>query len=81
MEYNTGDPDYVHKDHNPNPGSEEAIEAGCICPVLDNEHGRGYMGDPNAFVYTKGCPVHSFIEATTTKIGYMPPMTLGGPEK
>ena len=28
----------------PPPGSAEAIEQGCTCPVLDNEHGRGYMG-------------------------------------
>ena len=25
----------------PNPGSEEAIENGCICPVLDNHGGLG----------------------------------------
>jgi hypothetical protein len=22
------------------PGSDEALNAGCICPVLDNRHGR-----------------------------------------
>ena len=27
-----------------NPGSDEAIAAGCTCPVIDNGHGRGYMG-------------------------------------
>lgn len=42
----------------PNPGTEEAIKAGCICPVLDNEYGKGYMGQSNIFVYTVGCPVH-----------------------
>lgn len=31
-------------DHPPNPGSPESIAAGCICPVLDNAHGRGWMG-------------------------------------
>ena len=28
----------------PSPGSEEARTAGCRCPVMDNGHGRGYMG-------------------------------------
>lgn len=31
----------------PNPGSKAAIEAGCICPVMDNRHGIGItMTDP-----------------------------------
>lgn len=48
----------------PNPGSEEAIRRGCACPVMDNGHGRGWMGgvkDENGdtvFVYTVGCPIH-----------------------
>jgi hypothetical protein len=25
----------------PKPGSKEAIEAGCKCPVIDNHHGEG----------------------------------------
>lgn len=41
-----------------NPGSDEAIAAGCACPVIDNGHGRGYMGQPDVFVYTVGCPLH-----------------------
>lgn len=28
----------------PNPGSKEAIDLGCVCPVLDNAHGRGAWG-------------------------------------
>lgn len=42
----------------PNPGSPEAIAKGCTCPVLDNSHGRGYMGIKDVFVYREGCPVH-----------------------
>lgn len=30
----------------PSPGSKEAGELGCLCPVIDNERGRGY------------CPLH-----------------------
>lgn len=40
-----------------NPGSDEALDAGCTCPVVDNNHGRGsYKGD--GFIITMGCPVH-----------------------
>jgi hypothetical protein len=42
----------------PNPGSDAAIDAGCRCPVLDNGHGRGYMGIAGLFVYVQSCPVH-----------------------
>lgn len=50
----TGQADSVR----PNPGSDEAIRQGCVCAILDNAHGRGYMGQPGTFVYTQGCPVH-----------------------
>lgn len=46
-----------------NPGSDEAIENGCTCPVLDNAHGKrcGWPtvdGGP-AFWVTQDCPLHS----------------------
>jgi len=40
------------------PGSEEARRAGCICPVIDNEHGRGYLGIEGVYVYNLSCPIH-----------------------
>jgi len=43
----------------PNPGSDEAIALGCSCPVLDNSHGKGYMGMEGIFVFSGGCAVHS----------------------
>lgn len=46
------------RDDELNPGSDEAIKAGCTCPVLDNAHGRGYMGVAGIFVYRDGCPLH-----------------------
>lgn len=38
----------------PNPGSDAAIDKGCTCPVLDNNHGRG----EGPWWITEGCPIH-----------------------
>ena len=43
----------------PSPGSDEALDMGCKCPVLDNAHGRGnplYGGD---FVINSECAMHN----------------------
>lgn len=42
----------------PSPGSAAAGALGCTCPVIDNGHGRGYMGQPGIFVMTENCPLH-----------------------
>ena len=42
----------------PNPGSDEAVRLGCECPRMDNGNGRGYLGNPNVFVYSLECPLH-----------------------
>lgn len=43
----------------PNPGSDEAILRGCICPVIDNHYGRGIpLSGGITFWITGGCPVH-----------------------
>lgn len=42
----------------PTPGSNQAIEQGCKCPILDNANGRGYMGVDGVFVINETCPVH-----------------------
>lgn len=42
----------------PNPGSDEAIKSGCLCPILDNNHGQGF-GDPQLFYINEECPLHS----------------------
>lgn len=48
-----------------NPGSDEAIDAGCTCPVIDNGRGEGYHAYPGKktreFVFTSGCPVHTVL--------------------
>jgi hypothetical protein len=45
----------------PNPGSDAAIDLGCTCPVLDNNHGAGFHGlDPEPlFWYASDCPLHT----------------------
>ena len=48
----------------PNPGSDEALELGCRCPVLDNAHGRGAMGttgDDAEFWISAACPLHGAL--------------------
>lgn len=53
----------------PNPGSDEALALGCICPVLDNAHGRGAYGGyiydavGQPFFWTNAhCPLHGLPE-------------------
>lgn len=45
----------------PNPGSQEAIDRGCSCPVMDNSYGRGYLGS-DTFVYNMECSLHKGYE-------------------
>lgn len=42
----------------PNPGSEEARNLGCTCPVLDNCHGKGVMMRGDTFWMAEDCPLH-----------------------
>lgn len=42
----------------PDPGSDEAILAGCICPVYDNHHGAGCYDDGEHYWVTPTCPLH-----------------------
>ena len=53
----------------PTPGSDEAIKQGCICPVIDNGHGRGAFidekGEPQFWI-REDCSLHG-KEATCQK--------------
>lgn len=44
----------------PKPGSDEAIADGCKCPVLNNGHGRGHLGEGGKFGWwvNENCPIH-----------------------
>ncbi len=43
----------------PNPGSDVALDRGCLCPVLDNGHGHGAQGLRNGqFWINEDCPLH-----------------------
>ena len=42
----------------PKPGSDSAINQGCICPILDNGRGKGYMGQSGIFAVSQHCPLH-----------------------
>jgi hypothetical protein len=54
----------------PNPGSKEAQDQGCLCPVIDNHYGNGFP-DGNGgvnFWYSGDCPLHT-PKATQSKKG------------
>jgi hypothetical protein len=51
----------------PNPGSDEAKDLGCLCPVLDNAHGKGIDLDGGLFWINQTCPLHG--GATDRSIG------------
>ena len=57
----------------PNPGSPEAVEQGCTCPVEINCYGFGMCngallnGDKPIFTWHEECPVHGVgTDAMTT---------------
>lgn len=37
------------------PGSEEAVKAGCTCPIIDNHYGAGFGG---RYWMNEDCPIH-----------------------
>lgn len=42
-------------------GSQGAIiYGGCTCPVIDNNHGRGYRDQKGVYIYKKSCPLHGY---------------------
>lgn len=44
----------------PTPGSLEAVEHGCQCPVMDNARGKGVrIHDEIQFWISSSCPLHS----------------------
>jgi len=43
----------------PNPGSEQALALGCLCPIMDNWRGRAAPYPPDGWVIVQGCPVHA----------------------
>jgi hypothetical protein len=49
-----------------NPGSTEALQLGCKCPVMDNQYGEGsgYYSDDGtpAFWNNAECPLHGIKE-------------------
>lgn len=60
----------------PTPGSDEAREQGCTCPVIDN--GRGRNGPP--FWIAETCPLHYRPEWIAVKSGINERITIVGPD-
>lgn len=49
----------------PNPCSDEALDLGCACAVLDNGHGK--LPDPAYWVVNLDCPLHGLAGAGTKR--------------
>lgn len=49
-----------------NPGSQEAIDKGCTCPILDNGRGAGVYRDDKTnepvFWINGDCPLHGICQ-------------------
>lgn len=43
----------------PNPGSDAALDLGCRCPVLDNNHGRTPPWPPAGWWIAADCTLHA----------------------
>lgn len=43
------------------PGSGAAVEAGCVCPMVDNNYGRGIKNEKGRveWLIDRDCPVHA----------------------
>ena len=48
-------------ENSPKPGSKEAVEQGCTCPVRDNRNGKGVFGarDGVDFWINENCQLHN----------------------
>jgi hypothetical protein len=53
----------------PNPGSDDAILRGCLCPVHGNNYGRTPPCPPSGWWITPGCPVHAAAEPRIRRLG------------
>jgi hypothetical protein len=55
----------------PNPGSQEAMDMGCKCAVLDNGHGQGsgWKNDDGSPVFwiNVECPIHGTYKVAMYK--------------
>jgi hypothetical protein len=51
----------------PNPGSDEAIADGCICAILDNNHGLFAPYPDDGWWITESCPVHCPADQVTPR--------------
>ena len=57
------------------PGSPEAVENGCECPIIDNGYGKGAYKDPKGnpvYWFSKECPLHGESEEINGKTILVP---------
>jgi hypothetical protein len=57
--------------NNPSPGSKEAVEQGCLCPIKDNKYGKGAMPSRSGemlYYFSADCPLHKDEYETTNEV-------------
>lgn len=56
---------------NNTPGSKETTAKDCTCPVIDNAHGRGHLGDGEKYGFwiDGQCPIHGGEALIETRKG------------
>jgi hypothetical protein len=52
----------------PDPGSDAALSAGCLCPVFDNNFGTAAPVPPDGWLIVPGCPVHAPAQPRVRRI-------------
>lgn len=56
----------------PNPGSDEAVDLGCKCPRMDNNHGKWAPWGEDGWWIIESCPLHGSV-ANETGVDARPP--------
>jgi hypothetical protein len=62
----------MNNEEKPAPGSEMAVNLGCLCPIMDNRRGRGLYFDKETqkpvFVISESCPLHGKGQIINLKV-------------
>jgi hypothetical protein len=52
----------------PPPGSDAALDRGCKCPVIDNNHGKYPPHEPDQWWVNPACRLHGYGRGTPVDV-------------